>query len=65
MGEKLKELRAESKLTQEELAKKLQISRSALALYETNKRQIPHDILKKLCEFFCVPTDYFFGMKGF
>jgi len=63
IGKKLKELRAEKNLSQEALAKQLNISRSALALYETSKRQVPNELLPKIAKFFEVTIDYLFGLE--
>ena len=63
LGKKLKELRNEKEISQENLAKILKISRSALALYETDKRQIPNELLPKFAEFFDVSIDYLFGLE--
>ena len=40
IGQRLKELRTEANMTQEKIAKALNISREAYSLYETNKRQM-------------------------
>lgn len=61
VGERLKFLRERENLTQQELADKLKITRSALSLYETNRREPDNDTLKKFAEFFSVTTDYLLG----
>ena len=63
IGEKIKELRAEKSLTQEQLAKELQISRSALSLYEIDVRDVPNALLPVISKFFGVSIDYLFGLK--
>ena len=63
IGKKIKELRIEKGLSQEQLAKKLNISRSALALYETAKRQVPNELLPEIASFFNVTIDYIFGLE--
>jgi len=63
IGQKIKELRAEKEISQEVLAKELKISRSALGLYETARRQIPNDLLPKIAKFFEVTIDYLFGLE--
>jgi len=55
---RLVELRKEKKLTQEELASIIGISRSALSLYETNKRQPDFQIICRLADYFDVSVDY-------
>lgn len=63
IGEKIRELRDEKSWTQNELAQKLQVSRSALALYETGKRQVPNDLLLKIAKLFAVSMDFLFGLE--
>ncbi|HBF3900459.1 helix-turn-helix domain-containing protein [Clostridioides difficile] len=60
-SENLKALRIKNKLTQEELAEKLCISRSALSLYELNKRKPDFDTLIKISNFFNVSVDSILG----
>lgn len=59
--ERLVELRKKRKMTQEELAGVLGISRSALSLYETNKRQPDFETICRLADFFDVSIDYLLG----
>lgn len=61
IGNRLVELRKEKGLTQEELAKALNISRSALSLYEIGKRDPDTETLKKIAEYFNVSIDYLLG----
>ncbi len=60
---KLRELRNEEGITQKVLAEKLQISRSALALYELGLRQIPHELIPAIAKYFDVTTDYLYGLE--
>jgi len=57
-GDRISNLRAKSSLTQEELAKKIGISRAALSHYEKNRREPDYDTLLKFSEFFGVSTDF-------
>jgi transcriptional regulator with XRE-family HTH domain len=50
IGDKIKTLRKDLGLTQEEMAKKLYIPRSTYANYESNKREPSSDIIYKICE---------------
>lgn len=61
-GDRLKELRKEKQLSQEQLSKILNISRRVLGYYETNER-FPKDenTLKKIADFFDVTIDYLLG----
>lgn len=60
-GDIMSKLRKEKNLSQQELALRLNISKSSLAMYETNKRQPNFDLVKKIADFFDVTTDYLLG----
>lgn len=60
-GKRIMELRTEKGITQSELAKIIGISRSALSLYEIEKREPDIDTLNKLATFFDVWVDYLIG----
>ena len=60
--ERMKELREDRGLTQQGLADALNIGKSAIALYETEKRQPDPDTLRKLALFFNCSTDYLLGL---
>ncbi|KIV53199.1 hypothetical protein AM501_08375 [Aneurinibacillus migulanus] len=60
-GSRLKELRQRKRLTQEETAKRLNISRGTYAHYEIDKRQPDFATLQKLADFFDVSVDYLLG----
>ena len=60
-GERLAELRKKQGLSQSELAKKLNISKSTLAMYETDKRQPNFETQTKIADFFEVSIDYLLG----
>ena len=55
---RIKDLRKERKLTQEKLAKDVGISRSAIAMYETNECDPSSEMLITLAAYFDVSTDY-------
>ncbi|XID94390.1 helix-turn-helix domain-containing protein [Paenibacillaceae bacterium WGS1546] len=61
MGERLRELRLRRKISQEEVAKHIGITRSAYSHYEINNRQPVYDTLIKLAAFFDVSLDYIIG----
>jgi transcriptional regulator with XRE-family HTH domain len=48
-------------MTQEELAKKLNISRASLSHYEKNRREPDYETLQKIADYFQVSIDYMFG----
>lgn len=58
LGDRIKLLREEKHLRQEELAKDLSVAPSTIGMYETNKRQPNNDLIIKLAKYFNVSTDY-------
>jgi transcriptional regulator with XRE-family HTH domain len=60
-GKRLSQLRKEKGLTQEELAKALNMTRSSLSLYEIGKRDPDTDTLRKFADYFNVSVDYLLG----
>lgn len=56
--QKLKALRLENKMTQEYVARKLNVARSTIAGYETKSRQPSHEKLASLANLFHVSVDY-------
>lgn len=65
IGEKLRELRLEKKMTQMKLAKALDLSKSAIVQYEHNKREPNLDSLIKIERFFNVSTQYLTGKSQY
>lgn len=63
LGKRLSQLRKSKELTQEQASKLLNISRSRIALYETDKRDIDTETLRQLAEFYGVTTDYLLDYK--
>ena len=57
-GERIKELRRKKGWKQSELAKRLNISASAVGMYENNRRIPTKETLLKLCDLFDVTADY-------
>lgn len=58
---RLLEFRKSKKLTQDEVAQYVKISRQAYVLYETNQRHMNCDSLYALAEFFSVSIAYMLG----
>lgn len=58
-AEKLKQLRKERSLSQEDVAFFTGVARSTIAHYELGKRAPDFDTVVKLCQFFEVPLNYF------
>lgn len=57
----LKSLRCSQNLTQDELAKKLKISRSTIGMYEKGAREPDFETLESIADFFNVDIDYLLG----
>lgn len=61
LNDRLKALREDSDLTQNELAKILNISRTAVSGYEAAGVEPSYEILNKIADFFNVSVDYLLG----
>lgn len=59
--ERIKELRLSKKLTQQEVADRIGITRPAYTAYESGKRQPDFDTLETLAQLYEVTTDYLLG----
>ena len=57
----LKTLRKSFGLTQDELANKLEVSRSTIGMYESGSREPDYKTLGAIADFFNVNTDYLLG----
>lgn len=57
----LKSLRVAKGLTQDELSKQLNISRSTIGMYEKGAREPDFETLKLIADYFNVDTDYLLG----
>ena len=64
IGEKLKQLRKQKKLSQVTLAEWLGVSKSVISSYENEIHLPPYDVLLKLSRIFGVSTDYLLGAKN-
>ena len=60
-GDRLKELRKRSKLSQEQLAQQLGITKGMISSYETSMRMPSYQVLLKIALLFNVSTDYLLG----
>ena len=63
LGERLKELREESGLTQKECAAKFGLNSVTYLHYEKNQREPPLALLAEFAQFYGVSTDYLLGLK--
>ncbi len=61
LSEKLKMLRLEKKLKQNQVAEIIGVSASVVSTYETGLRQPSYDVLIKLASLYRVSLDYLFG----
>lgn len=62
IGDKIKELRKELDLTQEELASKLSLSRQCISRWENNSNEPSINDIKNLCEILNTTSDYLLGL---
>ncbi|WP_078577361.1 helix-turn-helix domain-containing protein [Salipaludibacillus agaradhaerens] len=60
-GKRLKILRQNKKLTQEELGKIINVSKVSISGYESGDRSPDTDNLRRLADYFDVTTDYLLG----
>lgn len=60
-GEILRKLRLEKSLTQEELAKKIDVAQSTIRMIELGKRGGSKEVVSKIADFFNVSFDYLEG----
>lgn len=61
MGERLKTLRLERRMTQKQIADRLGVAISAVSSYEADQRYPSYDSLVKLADIYYVSTDYLIG----
>lgn len=64
LGRKLRELRTERKLTQQQAAQRLGVTASVVSAYENDIRQPSLEVLVKLARLYNVSTDYLLGASG-
>lgn len=60
---KLKDLRKQAGMTQQQLADKLGITKSVVSYYELSERTPSPEVLKDLALIFRVSTDYLLGIE--
>ncbi len=56
--ERLRSLREEKRLTQQQVADRLFIAQRTYSRYETGERAVPLEVLVEISKFFDVSTDY-------
>jgi len=62
-GNKLRTLRTQAGMSQTELAKRLNITKSVVSYYELQERTPSPDVLVQLADIFHVSTDYLLGLN--
>lgn len=63
MGERIKQLRIQNNMTQEDLGKRLGVQKSAIAKYENGRVQnLKKSTIKKMADIFGVDPSYVLGM---
>ena len=63
-GNILRKLRLQERLTQQQLAQKLGVTKSVVSYYELQERYPSPEILVKLASIFHVTTDYLLGLEA-
>ena len=59
---RIRDLREDNDLTQQQVAEYLKIKQNTYSQYETGSRQIPIDIIKALATLYKTSTDYLLGI---
>ena len=62
-GEKLRDLRLKSGMTQLQLADKVNVTKSVISFYEHKERAASPEVLKRFAEIFNVSTDFLLGIE--
>lgn len=60
-GERLRDMRIKNKVSQKKLADYLDVSRSAVSMWEINQSEPDIELIKKIAVFFNTTTDYLLG----
>ncbi len=64
IGERIKSVRQNCKLTQSKFAKKLHMTQQTLSRYENGKSTVPNDVLENIAQEFGVSLTYFLGIDS-
>ncbi|QTD42144.1 helix-turn-helix domain-containing protein [Sporosarcina sp. Te-1] len=64
LGQRLKKLRLDRKLTQKQLAEKIKVTHVSISGYENGNRYPDTDTLQRLADYFDVSTDYLLGRSN-
>lgn len=63
MGTRLKQLRKDNKMTQQQLSEVLGLAISSISSYESGDRKPSYSILRKYAAYFHVTSDYILGIE--
>lgn len=61
LGERIRSLRKEKKMTQQDLADHLKLAKSTISQYENNINEPDNDTTNRIADFFNVTVDYLLG----
>ena len=64
LSQRLRQLRLEKDLRQDQLAKLVHVEKSSISMYENDVRQPSFDVLIRYAEMFNVSTDYLLGRSN-
>jgi transcriptional regulator with XRE-family HTH domain len=63
-GDKLRALRLEKNITQQQLADRIELTSSSVSAYEKNLKYPSLDVLIRICEYFNTSADYLIGLSN-
>ena len=63
LGSRIKTLRIEHRLTQQQLANLLGVTKAVVSAYELGSRSPSYDVLIRIAQVFGVSTDFLFGLS--
>lgn len=61
---RIRDLREDADLTQEDIANELNTYLTQYRRWETGETEVPTHIIKKLCEFYGISADYMLGFTN-
>lgn len=65
IAERLKEIRVENSITQQQLGKILSVSQDTISLWENGKSQPTIEYVVKICKVFQTSADYLLGLSDY
>ena len=64
-GNRLKSIREAHGMTQADLSRELEISKTSVVNYETGTRKVPLSVVKRISTFFHVSVDHLLGIQDY